>query len=196
MSFCHLSKQSCTGFVGAFNIVFCTVNLQRGQHFPNVFQCLFFYEASLKEWHSKEYNLRNSVFNTCLSYLIQSPKCQLSWCFDLHSLLWTSLWLLSYFPQLPSPKLALAIMLPARCWSLSNTNSLYLKHLWLSVTYSCHRCWLSRSFFYSHLIPIWTKLNSKARTCLFPSPQFIWEYNLISLECLRNKCELIYHSSR
>lgn len=29
MSFCHLSKQSCTGFVGAFNIVFCTVNLQR-----------------------------------------------------------------------------------------------------------------------------------------------------------------------
>lgn len=45
-----------------------------------------------------------------------------------------------------------------------------LKTLLSECHYSHHRCWLSRSLFYSHLIPVWTKLNSKARTCLFPKP--------------------------
>ena len=34
---------------------------------------------------------------------------------------------------------------------------------------SHHRCWLSRSLSYSHLIPAWTKLNSKAGTCYLTS---------------------------
>lgn len=173
-SFCHRSKQRWTGFIRTFNIILCIVNLPKkkkrgGSALPKFTSIPFFYKASLKEWQSKEYNLGNPVLNTCLSFnIITLVSTQMQ--FQSPSLLVVDFMLVALiFPMAIKSHIGTRYYVASQVLKSVKYKLSIPQALLSECHYSHHRCWLSRSLFDSHLIPIWTKLNSKARTCLIPS---------------------------